>query len=158
MPHSFNNFSAKSAFGANKESNYAGDYILRKKAKATFCTSGSCPKRYFLNTQSELNLLNQSKSINNAKCYLPFNKNNLNINLVTKLDLTNVCVIEDASGNTCANNGIIYTEIPNFYNRYVIDPSGNLLGNTQCGTSNYLNYLVYNPPYNNPNPGHINNL
>ena len=32
MPHSFNNFSAKSAFGANKESNYAGDYILRKKA------------------------------------------------------------------------------------------------------------------------------
>ena len=36
--------------------------------------------------------------------------------------------------------------IRNFYNRYIIDPSGQLFGNTQCGVNNFLNYLVYNPP------------
>ena len=36
--------------------------------------------------------------------------------------------------------------IPNFYARYIIDPSGQLFGNTSCGVNNFLNYLVYNPP------------
>jgi hypothetical protein len=150
MPHSFNNFSAKAAFGSNKGTNEAGDYILKKKARAIYCTSYSCPPRYNLNTQGDLNLLRTAKLIDITNSGLPFNKNNLNINLVTKLDLANVCVIEDASGNVCANNGIIYSEIPNFYNRYIIDPSGQLFGNTSCGLNNFLNYLVYNPPvYNN---------
>jgi hypothetical protein len=143
MAHSFKNFSAKAAFGANKESSEAGDYIFKKKARATYCASSMCPPRYNLNTQGDLNLLRTAKYIDRS---MPFNKNNLNINLVTKLDLTNVCVIEDASGNVCANDGIIYSEIPNFYNRYIIDPSGQLFGNTQCGVNNFLNYLVYNPP------------
>ena len=143
MAHSFKNFSAKAAFGANKGSSEAGDYILKKKARATYCTSSMCPPRYNLNTQGDLNLLRTAKYIDRS---MPFNKNNLNINLVTKLDLTDVCVIEDASGNVCANDGIIYSEIPNFYNRYIIDPSGQLFGNTQCGVNNFLNYLVYNPP------------
>lgn len=146
MPRSFNNFSAKSAFGVNKESNGAGDYILKKKARATYCASSRCPPRYNLNTQGELNLLRTAKYIDMNNNRLSFNKNNLNINLVTKLDLTNVCVIEDASGNVCADNGIIYIDIPNFYNRYIIDPSGQLFGNTSCGVNNFLNYLVYNPP------------
>ena len=146
MPRSFNNFSAKSAFGVNKESNGSGDYILKKKARAIYCTSYSCPPRYNLNTQGDLNLLRTAKYIDRNNNRLSFNKNNLNINLITKLDLTNVCVIEDASGNVCANDGIIYVEIPNFYNRYIIDPSGQLFGNTSCGVNNFLNYLVYNPP------------
>lgn len=146
MPHSFNNFSTKSAFGSNKGTNEAGNYILKKKARATYCTSSSCPPRYNLNTQGELNLLRRAKYIDRTNNRLPFNKNNLNINLVTKLDLTDVCVIEDASGNVCANDGIIYCEIPCFYNRYIIDPSGQLFGNTSCGVNNFLNYLVYNPP------------
>ena len=146
MAHSFKNFSGKSAFGSNKASIDAGDYILKKKARATFCTSSTCPPRYNLNTQGELNLLRTAKYIDDIDNHLPFNKSNLNINLVTKLDLTDVCVIQDASGNVCANNGIIYSEIPNFYNRYVIDPNGSLFGNSQCDINNFLNYLVYYPP------------
>ena len=146
MPHSFNNFSAKSAFGSNKGTNEAGNYILKKKARATYCTSSSCPPRYNLNTQGELNLLRRAKYIDRTNNRIPFNKNNLNINLITKLDLNNVCVIEDASGNVCANDGIVYTKIPNFYNSYIIDPNGQLFGNTSCGVNNFLNYLVYNPP------------
>ena len=143
MAHSFKNYPAKPAFGVNRESINAGEYILRKKAKTSFCTAAGCPQKYLFNTQGNLNLLRTAKYIDRS---MPFNKNNLNINLVTKLDLTGVCVIEDASTGNCASN-IVYSEIPDFYNYYVIDPSGNLFGNTQCGTNNFLNYLVYNPPF-----------
>ena len=157
MSHAFKNYPAKPAFGSNRESINAGDYILRKKTRSYFCTSGLCPQKYILNTQGELNLLRTAKYLDSVKCKLPFDKNNLNINLVTKLDLTDVCVIEDVSGNVCPTS-IVYSEIPNFYNRYIIDPSGQLFGNTECGINNFLNYLVYNPRYNNPDPGHIDNL
>ena len=145
MAHSFKNFSANPAFGANKEANNAGDYILRKKARATFCKSSTCPPRYYFNTQGDLNLLRTAKYLDNINDHLTFDKNNLNINLVTKLDLNDVCVIADASNNICTTN-IVYSEIPDFYTKYIIDPSGNLFGNTQCGVNNFLNYLVYNPP------------
>jgi hypothetical protein len=111
---------AKSAFGTNKESMNAGDYIIKKKASATYC-----------------------KCINNLNS-LPFNKYNLNLNLFSKLDLSNVSVIEDTSGNICPTF-IDYNQVPNFYNRYVIDPSGQLFGNTECGINKFLSYLVYNP-------------
>jgi hypothetical protein len=44
------------------------------------------------------------------------------------------------------------------YRSYIIDPSGNLFGNTTCGINNYENYLVYNKPYKTADPGNINNL
>ena len=94
MSYSFKNSSAKPAFGSNKESMEAGDYILNKKKKILTCNSAKC-----------IPITN-------------FNNYNLNINLVTKLDLANVSVIEDASGNICPTS-IIYSEIPNFYNFYL---------------------------------------
>lgn len=157
MAHSFKNYPAKPAFGVNRESTTASDYTFKKKSKASFCTYLLCPKKYTLNTQGQLNELRTSKYLSSIQNQLPFGKNNLNINLVTKSDLTDVCVIQDASGNVCPTN-IIYSEIPNFYARYIIDPNGKLFGNTQCGINNFFNYLVYNPRYNNPNPGHIDNL
>ena len=66
----------------------------------------------------------------------------MNINLVTKLDLTDVPVIIDISGNYPAQLDV--TTIP--YLDYTIDPSGNLFGNTICGTNNFQNYLQFNPP------------
>ncbi len=157
MAHSFKNYPAKPAFGVNRESINAGEYILRKKAKTSFCTAAGCPQKYLFNTQGNLNLLRTAKQLEFVKSKLPFNKNNLNINLVTKLDLEGICVIKDAIDDACPTS-IIYSEIPDFYNRYIIDPNGKLFGNTQCGINNFLNYLVYNPRYNNPDPGHIDNL
>ena len=115
---------AKPSFGSNRESMQASDYIIVKKARATYC-----------------------KCIGVNKKGLPFNKLNLNLNLFSKMDLSNVCVIEDISGNVCPTY-IDYNQIPNFYTRYVIDPKGQLFGNTECGTNNFLRHLVYNPPPN----------
>ena len=75
MPHLFKKYLANSDFDSikkSKESNSASDYILRKKARATFCTSGSCPPRYNFNTQGELNLLRTAKYIDTINCHLPF--------------------------------------------------------------------------------------
>ena len=44
------------------------------------------------------------------------------------------------------------------YIYYTIDPSGNLFGNTICGTDNFQQYLLFNPPYETTNPGYIGNL
>ena len=135
-------FPASPAFGSNKESMYASDYTHKKKAIATFCKPEvRCNKKNL--SQGELNLLNDAKLL--TKCHLPFDTSNLNINLFTALDLKDVNVILDSTNNACPTT-IDYAAIPDFYSRYVIDPSGQLFGNTKCGTNNYLSYLVYNPP------------
>ena len=75
MHYLFKKYLANSSFDSikkTKESNSASDYILRKKARATFCTSGSCPPRYNFNTQGELNLLRIAKYIDTINCHLPF--------------------------------------------------------------------------------------
>ena len=131
MSYSFKNTPAKPSFGSNKESMEAGDYILNKKKKIINCNS-SKPN------------CNNNNNLNN------FNNYNLNINLATKLDLTNISIIEDASGNICPTT-IIYSEIPNFYNRYIIDPKGELFVNTECGVNNFLSYLVLNTDVKNKN-------
>lgn len=135
-------FPARPTFGSNKESMYASDYTHKKKAISSYCTPESrCNKKNL--SQGELLLINDAKLL--TTCHPPFNTANLNINLFTALDLTDVSVVLDATTNTCPTT-IDYADIPNFYTRYVIDPSGQLFGNTNCGLDNFLTYLVYNPP------------
>jgi hypothetical protein len=135
-------FPARPTFGSNKQSMYASDYTYKKKVISTFCDPEKrCNKKNL--SQGELIMLDDAKLF--TKCHPAFDTSNLNINLFTKLDLTDVSVIKDSTNNDCPTN-IVYSEIPNFYVRYVIDPSGQLFGNTPCGTDNYLNYLIYNPP------------
>jgi hypothetical protein len=72
-----------------------------------------------------------------TKLYVPritFNESNLNRNLITKLNLLNVTVIDTNPSS----------EPP--YLAYNIDPSGALFGNSVCGLNNYNNYLECNPP------------
>jgi hypothetical protein len=151
--------SAREAFGVFNESQYAGEYILNKKAKATFCKPNICKGNKKVGTQGQLLLLNKS---NMLKFYSEsYNPSQLNSNLVTKLDLTGVTVMETFTNPPITPAPIQHPPYisPNYpYLDYIIDPNGSLFGNTPCGVYNFLNYRVYNPPYNNPNPGHINNL
>jgi hypothetical protein len=135
--YSFKNYSANPTFGVNNNPKEAGDYILNKKNKLLNC---NFKKKCNINKYNT----NKCKYINCVPD-LSYNYNyNLNMNLTTKLDLQNICVIEDMSGNICPTT-IVYNNIPNFYNYYEIDPKGELFGNTECGVNNYLSYLVYNP-------------
>jgi hypothetical protein len=111
----------KTTFGNFVENKTAGDYIYNKKFK----TINNC-------------------CVTND---MYFNKSNLNINLITKLDLTDVPVISNNSGESPTTLDISDNVIP--YLNYRIDPSGLLFGNTVCGLYNFENYLSYNCPYTN---------
>jgi hypothetical protein len=127
----FKPYMGKNTFGTLKESQDAGQYILNKKASVSFCGKNICRT---LATQSNRLLLRNAK----MACQDPYNTANLNINLVTVLDLSGVPVIQQNDPYAVPAN-LDITSIP--YLDYTIDPSGNLFGNTICGTNNYQNYL-----------------
>jgi hypothetical protein len=142
MARSFNTNSGRSAFGVFKEPNTSGDYVLNKKSKSTFCSRN---KRICCNTFSDQSNLLSAKKLNTVN-YKLINTSDLDINLITELNLKDVNVFQTFG----------MSSEPFFY--YNIDPSGQLFGNTTCGINNFLHYSEYTPPYNNPNPGHIDNL
>jgi hypothetical protein len=136
MASAFNKNPGKQAFGVFKESDTAGDYIFNKKAKTTFCPKDNCvPCNNF---PSQSNLLLAKKVSYNKKL---INTSNLDINLITELNLKDVNIFQTFDMSSS----------PYYY--YNIDPSGKLFGNTICGTNNFMNYLEYNPKYNNKNNG-----
>jgi len=154
MAHSFKTYPGRPAFEVYNEPLDAGEYIKNKKAIATFCGANSCKPSIKVNTQSNLLLLNKANYLNYYSCG-DIDTTNLYVNLLTTLDLSDVPVIQN---NTAPFNSP--TDIsPNVivYTNYIIDPSGNLFGNTTCGINNYENYLVYNPPYKTEDPGYTNN-
>jgi hypothetical protein len=138
MPGSYTISSANRTFGRFKEPDDAGSYILKKKAKATFCGANNCTPSTTVNTQGNLLLLRNSNALKYYNCFQNFNKANLNINLLTKLDLTNVNVMNIVSNYFSINYGLFV--------RFIIDPSGQLFGITPCGLNNFTHYMVYNPP------------
>ena len=118
---------AKRSFQSNKESLGAQSYIIKKKLQATKCVAS----------------LNKCGSVAPSPSPLNRYKYNLNMNLFTTLDLTPVKVVEDSASkdSPTTSNKVLAA---NFYNQYVIDPNGQLFGDTRCGYKNFLFYLNNN--------------
>ena len=152
----FKPYMGKNTFGVLKESQDAGKYILNKTASTSFCAPNVCVPNRATTSQSSRLILRRANKIYFSRCQDPYNTANLNINLVTKLNLSGVPVIQQSATPYSVPTQLDITSIP--YLDYTIDPSGNLFGNTVCGTDNYQNYLVFNPPYTTANPSHINTL
>jgi len=148
MAHSFKIIPAKPAFGVTNEPVDAGNYILSKKAKNVICgTKKFITTNILFNTQSNLITFKKYNYLNSANAN-SINNRNLNMNLITKLNLQGVQVIQSNVYPFYSPTSIIpntTTSIPCL--NYIIDPEGNLFGNTLCGLNNYLYYLQYNPPY-----------
>ena len=143
MANSFKSIPGRPAFGVFSEPLEAGEYILNKKARTTYCVTNNCAPRVRVGSESNLLLFRRSSNLSVYPCKNAINKANLNINLITELDLTNVPVISDLSSNFFPTT-ITTTAIP--YLDYNIDPCGNLFGNTICGINNFTHYLKYNNP------------
>jgi hypothetical protein len=164
MAHSFKTNLGKSAFGVYKESLDANEYITNKTAQTTFCYPNVCTPSRTVNTQGNLLSLWRSNKLTFYKNgYARFNKLNLNMNLITKLDLKYVPVVQSNNTpfETPTNINFVDGSTGVFvdpYLNYQIDPSGVLFGNTICGINNYLDFVVYNPPYTTTDPGYINNV
>jgi hypothetical protein len=150
-------------FGTSKKIKDSSQYTTDKKATSIFCDNNNCFTS--VSSQSCYDLLNTAKRLNEP---VKNNYGNLNINLVTKLNLSGVPVIQKNSTGACPTSievptGATHAEFiadpanpTNFiethltavytddyrYTTYTIDPSGNLFGNTECGLDNWKNYLV----------------
>jgi hypothetical protein len=155
MAHSFKSNSGVKSFGVFSESQNAGDYIYDKKTRATYCKANVCVRSRKIGSESNYLLFKRANKLSVYPCLNSINKANLNINLITKLDLTDVPVIQDFYTKDVPST-ITTTAIP--FLDYNIDPCGNLFGNTICGINNFVNYMVYDVSYNSINPGYINNL
>ena len=70
-----------------------------------------------------------------------YNTSNLNINLYTELDLSNVNVIQEKETKITPTT---ISPCSTFYDTYTIDPSGALFGNTPCGIQNFVHFQVPN--------------
>jgi hypothetical protein len=128
---------ANKTFGQFHEPNNSGDYVLNKKAKTTFCGANMCTPSITVNTQGNLLLLKKSNALNYYNCINSFNKANLNINLLTKLEVS-IPVL------TPSSIPLSYPVDTPPYLYYTIDPSGVLFGNTPCGLNNYVSFMLYN--------------
>jgi len=146
MYRPFTNISqASKDFGVFKEPQNSGEYTLNKKAKTTYCSANNCKPAIKVGSSNNLLLFNLS---NRLKYYSQtdfINYNNLNINLITTVDLSNVIVTNNLNDPT-STNAIITPTVTQPYLSYNIDPSGNLFGNNVCGILNYENYII--PNYN----------
>jgi len=150
----FPTYPGRSAFGVNIPAQNAGDYILQKKSKTSYCNISLCKQQNNIKSQSDLLNLRKSNYLYNKCVSSNFNKYNLNINLFTKLDLKNVPVISNAQTGISPTTLDFPAVTPYLF--YNIDKCGILFGNTTCGVNNYENFMIYNPPYDSLHGPHSN--
>ena len=156
MAHAFKVIPAKPAFGTLKQVVYQSDYLERKKALRTVCTSqANCGQIKNAKSYKQINEYNEGFRLKQARncTILPFNKSNLIINLYSKMDLKYACPL--INGFPCTNptscldackaSKTISNTDKAFNWFHTIDPVGDLFGKTQCGIENYTNYMVFNP-------------
>lgn len=144
MSRSFNSKPGKSAFASNKESNDSGINTNNKILSAFYC-SNKCPRNISkVKNQSEYLLLQKARTLNS--CSLAYSSKDLNVNLISKIDLSNECVLKNNCTNIC-NEGIRFC-MP-IYLAYNIYP----YNNNYCILNNNSEKRVYYPP---PLPPPIN--
>jgi hypothetical protein len=170
MAHAFKKIPAKPTFGTLNQVAFQSDYVERKKALRTVCTSqANCGKIKNAKSYQQVNQYREGFRLKQANsCYvLPFNKLDLIVNLYSKMNLKSACTMINGfpcvdpelsdvscSGSTvpaCCSNACngpkTIDNTDKAFNWYhTIDPVGNLFGKTQCGIQNYTDYLVFSPP------------
>jgi len=142
MAHAFQPIPANPTFRKLRESTYASDYITNKKSLIVYCNekkSFGCKKSW---NQGDYLLYNNGQSVVNNLCASKFNTSNLFSNLITKENLSGVTVLLDACNYEVTAKIIYPTCIAPFYQTYIIDPNGELFGNTYCGINNYASYMI----------------
>jgi hypothetical protein len=142
MSRSFNLNPGKAAFGSMKESNNSGDNTNNILLKSFYC-SNTCPRNTTrVKSQSEYLLLQKARSLNS--CSLPISNQNLNVNLISKITLDNMCVLKKNSTNVCNIDGI-QSDVP-IYLTYSIYPTSENYNNDYCVLNNNSINRVYYPP------------
>jgi hypothetical protein len=131
-------FKAKPAFGTLIKSQYQSDYILNKKNKNVNVNVNNYERYLFLKKKCYVN-----------SCFISVKKSNIIAGLYYKMNLNNVCVVND--GPPCSNVDtcdicltpakIDINSVEPFFQTNTIDPLGALFGNSECGVNNFTHYM-----------------
>lgn len=154
MAHAFRTVSAKPTFGTVNNILNQGDYLQRKKGILFYsltsnCNLNCCNKLIRVNNYYNKYLFGSANLINKQN-NIPFDKQNLVAGQYTYMDLSGVCCVTDIS--LCNSISLcpcpcpinVETATEPFYFTNLIDPFGQLFGNTQCGNElNYTQYMRY---------------
>jgi len=139
MAHAYTIYPAKPAFGNyTKHLSYA-DVLANKRANHIYY---NCKRTNRIDSQGDLMAI---RKITTQTCadgceVLPFNKSNLQVNLITQLDLSGIIILE-----LNADPGVpskIDPALKPIYSYYTIDPNNRLTGNTPCAIQKYVNYMI----------------
>jgi len=177
MSNSFKSINGKRTFGGFKESISSSDYINKKKIQQMFCNANLKTK---VVSQGDLQLLRLAKYSKYYCCPDPIDTTNLNINLITRLDLSGVSVVVNnethqsptpiETGSTSIVETLIaliaeqfdptlsLTQTVPSYLQYTIDPNGELFGNTVCGLNNYTRFMTFEDVLPDVFPGYVSCL
>jgi hypothetical protein len=138
---------ANKAFGVYQNKQSYLDYL---KNKTGTIITNSCKTKNLVNSQGNKLLFKDIKALNCvANCSrLPFDKTQLQVNLITQLDMNNVTLLELKTnpGVPCVINPS-NVPINSFYN---VDPTGAINANNSCNTLHFTTYMVLNTPSVNP--------
>ena len=162
MAHAYTIYPAKPAFGnftkhlsysevlANKRANHI--YYDCNRTNTIDCQGDNCKPTNRIWSQGDLLAI---RKITSQACadgceVLPFNKSNLQVNLITQLDLSGIVILELTSNLEAdlAETPPVFTPakidptLRPIYSYYTIDPGNKLSGNTPCAIQKYVNYMI----------------
>ena len=152
MAHAYTIYPAKPAFGNyNKHLSYS-EVLANKRANHIYydCNRANpidyqrekCKPTNRIWSQGDLMAI---RKITSQACadgceVLPFNKSNLQVNLITQLDLSGIIILELNSDPGSAAK--IDPDLRPIYSYYTIDPGNKLSGETPCAIQKYVNYMI----------------
>ena len=141
MAHAYTIYPAKPAFGNYAKHLSYSEVLANKRANHIYY---DCNESNHIRSQSNLLAIRKitSQACANGCEVLPFNKSNLQVNLITELDLNGIIILE-LNSNPGTPSKIDPTLRP-IYSYYTIDPDNRLSGNTPCAIQKYVNYMILN--------------
>jgi hypothetical protein len=154
----------KYCFGSLIEPTNSSNYLLNKKSKVLYNNATTKKitnyKNYNYSSYQDYNLIKNGCKLLQPNNILPFNKGNLQINLITKMDLKCVPTLSSSIIYTKYISSSVLPTSPTttlpmigyfdnvsnypFWYLYNIDPKGLLFGVNDCSVNNYLKYVVFN--------------
>lgn len=139
MAHAYTIYPAKPAFGNFAKNLSYSEVLANKRANHIYY---NCKRTNRIDSQGDLMAI---RKITTQTCadgceVLPFNKSNLQVNLITQLDLSGIIILELNSNPGYASK--IDPTLRPIYSYYTIDPNNRLTGDTPCAIQKYVNYMI----------------
>ena len=141
MAHAYTIYPAKPAFGNYAKHLSYSEVLANKRANHIYY---NCKRTNRIDSQGDLMAIRKitSQACASGCNVLPFNKSNLQVNLITELDLNGIIILElNSKPGTPSKIDPVLRPI---YSYYTIDPNNRLTGDTPCAIQKYVNYMILN--------------